>query len=150
LIAFRLAAASMRSLMNPSRLRDFCTSALALFVAVWLCGGQSMVLQVTAWSGMIVTRSIESGMTKALTTTFDGKHPCALCTAIKDVESTEDSKSPAPVKASCKLKVEASLLTAATVPPPDAGFTETIWADMIPSGKTCDLDPPVPPPRLLA
>jgi len=144
-------ASALNQLMNASRLRDICTSAMALFVALWLSGGQTMVLQVTAWSGMIVTRTIESGVKDALATTFDGKHPCALCTAIKDVQQDkQDPKAPAPLKTVGKLKIDASLALHASALVPYDVVAEITWPDMILVGASCDLDPPVPPPRLLA
>ena len=137
--------------MTSSRLRDIFTSALALTVALWLSGGQFMVLQITAWSGMLVARTIENGVKDALVTTFDGKHPCALCTAIKDSQKDKQQpEAPAPLKSMGKLKIDASIALDSIIPQPKENISEITWLDMIPTSKTCDLDPPVPPPRLVA
>jgi hypothetical protein len=137
-------------LMN-GHLREAGISALALILALWLSGGQFMVLQLTAWSGMIVVRTMESGMKEALSTTFDGEHPCHLCKAIKKAQHEEQSpQTPSPSKVPGMLKIEASLVQ-------DMGFkawtsllAELAWRNIIPLKTLCEFEPPVPPPRIAA
>jgi len=138
-------------MMSAFRFRNIYTSAMALFVALWLTGGQSMVMQVTAWSGMLVSRSFESSLKEAVVTTFDGQHPCAMCTAIKHVQKDrEDPQAPAPLKILGKLKIDASIDVHTIVVAPSSLLLVIPWPDMILASSTCDLDPPVPPPRLAA
>lgn len=41
------------------------------------------VLQVFAWTGMIISYSRDVPLAEAIEMTFDGDHPCPLCCAIK-------------------------------------------------------------------
>ena len=40
------------------------------------------MLQSVAWTVMVVERTQSSGLSVALQTTFDGKHPCPLCQVV--------------------------------------------------------------------
>ena len=60
--------------------------------ALHLSGAHWALLQVTAWTGMLVERSQTSGVVAAVVTTFDGEHPCALCTAITAGQTEEKQK----------------------------------------------------------
>lgn len=44
---------------------------------------------------MIVVYSREGGVSTAISRTFDGKHPCALCCAVQDGRKQEEKKAPA-------------------------------------------------------
>lgn len=64
--------------------------AFILLTALLLSGVQWNVLQVIAWSGMIVnyfeqTKDID----QALKMTFDGEHPCCLCKTIAEEKQRE-------------------------------------------------------------
>jgi hypothetical protein len=74
----------------------------ALMVSI---GAQWAVLQTAAWVGMAVTYSIKAGsVAEGLSQTFDGRHPCKLCCAIKKGTDTEKK---APTKQeNTKKKVE--------------------------------------------
>src|ERR1700723_2091760 len=52
----------------------------ALFLAI---GGHWAVLQTVAWATMIVDYSRSGALTEAVQKTFDGKHPCQICTEIQ-------------------------------------------------------------------
>lgn len=56
--------------------------AFALALALTLIGGHIAALQVVAWTGMLAARMGEDGWRAAVTTTFDGRHPCAMCLAV--------------------------------------------------------------------
>ena len=56
--------------------------ALLLLIA---CGGHVAVLQVTAWSSMLIQRAPEMGWDQAVTSTFDGTAPCAICQAVQEI-----------------------------------------------------------------
>lgn len=47
------------------------------------------VLQTVAWTGMIITYSLEGTLQEALAKTFDGKHPCSLCKQIEQGRKSE-------------------------------------------------------------
>lgn len=62
---------------------------LILCCALYLSGAHWLVLQTTAWTGMLVSRSIATSVSDAIDTTFDGQHPCAMCSAIADGKQAE-------------------------------------------------------------
>jgi hypothetical protein len=71
---------------------------LILCCALYLSGAHWVLLQVTAWTGMVIERTQTSGVVVAVETTFDGAHPCALCHAITEGNQEERKKDPeAPV-----------------------------------------------------
>jgi hypothetical protein len=49
-------------------------------------------LQTVAWAGMIVRYAQEAPVTVALAKTFDGEHPCKLCTEITKAKQSEKKK----------------------------------------------------------
>ncbi len=62
------------------------TVVLALMVSIatpWT------VLQSVAWFGMLVRYSQEVPFLKAVEMTFDGEHPCQLCTMVREGQREE-------------------------------------------------------------
>jgi len=57
--------------------------------ALYLSGAHWIVLQSTAWTGMVISRSMTASVAEAVESTFDGQHPCPLCSAITDGKQTE-------------------------------------------------------------
>lgn len=60
--------------------------ALRLFLVTALLYGSGAhwaAVQCAAWGGMLVARSTVSGFDEALTTTFDGAHPCGVCLVVE-------------------------------------------------------------------
>jgi len=53
-------------------------------------GGHWIVLQSVAWGTMIVDYSRTSRFCEAVSKTFDGKHPCALCKSIEKTRNSEN------------------------------------------------------------
>ncbi len=68
--------------------------ALAFLAFFLLAGGHWAILQTGAWMGMIVAYSRDGGVSTAISRTFDGKHPCALCCAVQDGRKQEEKKAP--------------------------------------------------------
>ncbi len=94
---------------------------------------------------MVVARSQQTTMAEAVQTTFDGKHPCRLCTAIKSGQDEEKQKQPeAPV---LKEMLDAKLVVVecSALPKPVAGG-EVGWADFAGLGFWRTDAPPTPPP----
>ena len=59
-------------------------SRLLLVVAVFFASGSHWaVLQTMAWSTMLVEFSRTGSVVEAVAKTFDGKHPCQLCSQVK-------------------------------------------------------------------
>lgn len=104
-----------------------------------------MLLQTAAWTGMLIARSQEGSVASAVDTTFDGKHPCRLCSAIntgQKEEKKQEQKAPA-LKKTPEVKfvgLERFALPESIV----AG--EMRWPDFIASALTRTDAPPTPPP----
>ncbi len=52
-------------------------------------GLQWTLLQSVAWTVMLLDRGAEMGWERALETTFDGRHPCALCRVVRKGRDAE-------------------------------------------------------------
>ena len=94
---------------------------------------------------MVLSRTLASGVVAAVETTFDGQHPCRMCTALAEGQKDENKsqKEFALLKKVGDLKFTAfSFLTfGPTLEPklmewPPAGLSETLREDA----------PPTPPP----
>ena len=103
------------------------------------------LLQVVAWTGMVVKYAQTAPLSTAIEMTFDGDHPCPLCLAIRkaQVGTTQEMKAPAPPE---------NLLMIA---PPDHPFvTLRLAMDGLPHpdfpAPGLSYRPPVPPPRSAA
>lgn len=122
------------------------TPVACLLVAL-LAGAQWLVLQGAALAGMTVVYSARTGVAEGLRETFDGKHPCCMCKAIKKAKEDESaqSKSPAaPIKEAVRLVGIACTATALLLPPaPRHGAR----VDFSSSPEARTERPPVPPPR---
>src|SRR5271168_4598451 len=57
-----------------------------LFLAI---GGHWAMLQTVAWATMIVDYSRDGALTEAVQKTFDGRHPCRICTVIQKSRQSE-------------------------------------------------------------
>lgn len=114
---------------------------LALLVSV---GGHWALLQTAAWTGMFVSHTQQGSLVEALSKTFDGEHPCALCKAVKrghEEQQKQDSEAPEKLK---KMALYAELAEASFFPDPllDLGF----HAPSPDLGRQKDM-PFLPPPR---
>ncbi len=100
-------------------------------------------LQAVAWTGMVVSYSLEAPISEAVLKTFDGQHPCKLCKHIAKAKNTEQ-------KAAYKFevsKLEFRYAPAVFIFQSPPGF----WRVPLAS-DSADLlmqAPPVPPPRTL-
>lgn len=103
------------------------------------------VLQVVAWTGMIVTYSRDVSLGEALDMTFDGDHPCPLCCSIQKEQTRERQQLAAqPALERLTLFVEpASGWRHALVPVAGLPLDQPRWRDHV-------APPPVPPPRAAA
>lgn len=125
---------------------------LMSLLALRLLGGDVAMLQVVAWTGMIVSRTAESGVAAAVESTFDGEHPCPLCTALKKVTPPGHEQQPvAPDGLITKLKLKDMLRSEDLVVKALAAVHLKSPAPAIDSamrGFTRSDAPPVPPPRV--
>ena len=128
---------------------------LALMMAVFLTGGHVALLQVVAWSEMLIVRSQQQGWSGAVSSTFDGRHPCSMCMAIQSLKQSENRVDAAtPTKgdpAGLAKQVKKSDLV-----PPCARFSgeQAILGEALTFASTpalpagMKLEPELPPPRV--
>ena len=116
---------------------------LVLVAFIFSSGGQWTVLQCMAWANMVREYSQVVPLGQAVQMTFSGQYPCALCKAIADKRSSDDTK------AFTQSKQDKPIVA--------PGFTFrprlTVDAPAFPAGRDPFLQfrieaPPVPPPRL--
>ena len=100
------------------------------------------VLQTAAWTGMMINYSRDASLQVALAKTFDGNHPCKVCTLVaegKKAEKSSELKTPA-------IKIELFLVR---VPlnlfPPQLAPLANCFGENPPARA---LAPPFQPPRL--
>ncbi len=119
---------------------------LIICCALYLSGTHWMVLQVTAWTGMIAARSQVAPVSEAIGTTLDGQHPCRLCDVIDAGQKTE-KKNEKQVPTVKKL-VEAKFLDEASVDlPPRYSSHEMDWPARAAFPRESVSYPLTPPPR---
>ena len=61
------------------------------------------LLQTVAWTGMLLTYSRGTSLSEAVTKTFDGQHPCALCKFVRDGRAEEKEQEQQQLKPGSKL-----------------------------------------------
>ena len=64
-----------------------------------------MVLQTVAWTAMLAQRVQGMTVWDAVTTTFDGQHPCRLCLVVKEGKAGGSRGQEVPVVQGIKLEV---------------------------------------------
>ncbi|MBK1834425.1 hypothetical protein [Roseibacillus ishigakijimensis] len=66
------------------------------------------MLQIIAWTGMLLDNSRENSMADAIEMTFDGSKPCGLCCAIAEAkeQKKEDPLAPAPSEGRDQLRLD--------------------------------------------
>ncbi len=104
-----------------------------ILLAFWVTGGQWMMLQSVAWVNMVRDYSQETSLTKALSQTFDGQHPCELCRFIQSTKTSEDNHSKtattAPIKASLLFFIVFAALTITLIRVGKIYFVSSIWSN---------------------
>ena len=120
------------------------------FLALRLLGGDFAVLQIVAWTGMIVTRTAEKGVAAAVESTFDGEHPCPLCKALESATTQDKKETPLPDGLLVKLKLKDVQRTDdLVIPCPVAGGIQMIGSVSYLAALPRDRSdgPAVPPPK---
>jgi hypothetical protein len=107
-------------------------------------GGHWAVLQSVAWANMLAANLRAYSLSDAIERTFNGKHPCCLCSEISKGKQTEKKSD---IRVELK-KMEFLSARAVFVFTPHRDFE---WIPMRDSfGLNWMQEPPVPPPRSLA
>jgi len=122
-------------------------AVVAAFGLLLLLGPLGL-LQIVAWTGMALDYSARYGLADGLQRTFDGEHPCDLCTKITEVRKEQTGSSSAillpPTKLVCLEPVTANLPTSPLRKEPHQYFIRL--GALAPRSEA----PPSPPPRTLA
>jgi len=118
------------------------TLLVVLIAFTFSCGGQWPVLQCVAWANMIREYSEMAPVTQAITMTFSGQYPCALCKVIAEKKQAENTKVAMLFQHEKKLSSSVFLVTARsiTVSPQDFVASSQFL-------QTRSETPPTPPPR---
>jgi hypothetical protein len=75
---------------NIFKLIGLPVACIAMFIVV---GGHFAIYQSVAWAQMVWTYSQSTGsIAQAVSDTFDGKHPCAMCKRIVKTHKEQDPK----------------------------------------------------------
>ncbi|RYD38991.1 MAG: hypothetical protein EOP85_16735 [Verrucomicrobiaceae bacterium] len=126
-------------------------TTFAILACLHLCGGHWGVLQVVAWSRMIVEYSAKEGVLVGTKKTFDGEHPCHMCKSIAKGKTDESKNEKPALPGSQSLE----MLSKAFVPADDSRLAPPGWTEVmeVPAARFLlshggrEECPPVPPPR---
>ena len=115
---------------------------IAVVALVASLGLHWTLLQSVAWVSMLVRYSQHDSIAEAVTKTFDGKHPCALCQVVSNGKKSEQKEERQFSIRKIEIFYEAPLQLVLVAPSP------------VPVPRTievfvgCTREPPTPPPRV--
>jgi hypothetical protein len=134
------------------RLKKFSELLFVLLGCLHLAGGPHSIVQIYAWTTMLVNYSQEDGLLQGVKDTFSGEKPCALCCKLKSSEKREtDHPVDVPTKLSIKPTEQLMRTTDVVVPSPTVGLLQTLsFIDSALSAGIHPDAPPVPPPCCVA
>lgn len=118
---------------------------LTAICALYLSGAHWAVLQVTAWTGMLVSRTQTVGVEEAVRTTFDGAHPCEMCEGISAAKQEEQKQAPAMPIAKKLLEIKSPALAFLELPKP-LRIADLSWFELLTEDGRRLEAPPTPPP----
>lgn len=122
---------------------------------IFLVGGHWGMLQVMAWTGMVISYSRDASLAEALSLTFDGEHPCALCCEVRDglasdigADTNADRKAPSqtPIKIMKFIKAD-GCTNVVKVTLPMAAVVAVMSAAAPAKETVASVDPQRRPPR---
>jgi hypothetical protein len=121
---------------------------LASLMAVFVTGGGHwMALQSVAWACMLVSYSQQADFATALEQTFDGAHPCPMCTKISQDRAQEQREQPAGAPSAARTIPETLCLAAGVEVPPVPVHLCFIRTSILAAPSELAQPPPTPPPR---
>ncbi|HEY0256657.1 MAG TPA: hypothetical protein VGC39_04365 [Candidatus Methylacidiphilales bacterium] len=118
------------------------THLIVLAAFILSCGGQWYLLQGVAWIKMIHDYSQMVPLGEAVSMTFSGQYPCALCKAIAEKQAAENDQ----LLTIEKFKKQQIATASIAVPPRNVATFS--YPDFGPSLRFRSEPPPTPPPRL--
>jgi hypothetical protein len=127
---------------------------LATVMMAMLACGSSASVQVVAWAGMLVSRTVEQGWTTAVDTTFDGNHPCSMCLAAASLKQVEagslpqrpEKGDPTPIGKSVK-KIDSPVASFTTLGTSATDVAVLTTVPPVAMGPSFCPSPELPPPR---
>ena len=133
---------------------------LLVLLALVAMGGHVSVIQIAAWTGMIISRTPEQGFTHAVASTLSGEQPCTVCNAVKHLQATQDPAAdgtapatPQPDATVIKKMAKQPMAideAAADALAASVHALRPTWPGPAPRLSSHMPAPPVPPPRALA
>jgi len=118
------------------------THLIVLAAFVFSCGGQWYALQCVAWVKMLHDYSQMVPFTEAVSMTFSGQYPCAICKAIAEKKQAENDK------VFSLEKYDKKFLATAAVVLPRPDVASFVYPGYLSSLQARSEPPPTPPPRL--
>ena len=118
-------------------------NCLVVWTLILGMGAHWAILQSVAWTGMVISYSQHGSLRDAFRNTFDGKHPCSMCKAIKCCRRSEQNND----QEKLLLKFDLFVLSsrgAALFPP----VLETLRPGVLLAPGWAMDSPPTPPPNL--
>ena len=132
-------------------MRQFLAKLICLVAAVTILEVPTVLLQSYAWATMLNDRIPEQGLSVALSTTFDGEHPCEHCLAAQDLrrdtQESDEPTGPQQFQLGNLKFIEPSTLGVSTPRAPVATFFP-YRDDAVAPSQSIYLSVPTPPPRL--
>lgn len=129
-------------------------SLVAVLACLYLGGAHLAVLQVVAWTGMMVVYSGQDGLKSGVAETFSGEKPCPLCKVIAKAKSQdlpENNQAPGPDKGAAKLLKELVPMDERKFPGPSGHDADRLgFAEPPRLLGLAGARPLLPPPRHLA
>ncbi|MDB6070147.1 MAG: hypothetical protein JWL81_1318 [Verrucomicrobiales bacterium] len=111
----------------PELLQGKSMPPLRHFLLALLClrlvGGDTALLQMVAWTGMVLSRSSQQGVEQVVQNILEGKDPCELCKVLKKSDLHENGEVPLP--GGLVVKVKSNEL----VPSENVEFPPIQWRD---------------------
>ena len=122
------------------------TKLLLVLTLTLSLGAHWAFLQSIAWVGMVVSYSRDGSFLDAVSKTFDGRHPCSLCKAIKQGRSEEKEQDSQQAKSGSKLEMGLVWSSDAFKIQIRRDPQQIVSTDPVPTSRADT--PPTPPPRL--
>jgi hypothetical protein len=126
-------------------MRALAQSIVALFL-IMLTVGPLNLLQGAAWLSMLIERSQSMALTDAVSTTFDGRHPCSLCKVVEQ-ERHDDAKIPNKYPEKIDKKFEC-VANDTLIRIGSAGTARSFERPVAYHGRSLNRFPPTPPPKI--
>jgi hypothetical protein len=143
LLALAKGLQQLAALVFRQPVRSRIHQLLAIICALHVSGVHWLALQTVAWTGMLVTRTQMASITEAVSSTFDGDHPCPLCRAVEEAQRQQSKDEPVPLLEQLgKVNFVGPLATALPAPTVH-GFQ---FPALIQVGELRSESPPTPPP----